>query len=206
MADTAIICAKCSKPVKTPKRCGRCKAVVYCSRECQSADWKKHKKSCQEPWTEVKATFLVEDINMIEGFRARPLDIFQALTDTELIKSYTRVKPKMDVKIGGRFTLFGGTITGKFVELNDGKAPGAKKALLVMKWRFKDWPDNYYSDVRIELTAEDDVTTKLKMTQKGVPVEDKFGNRDVPAKTEQGWNEHFWSKIQKVLGFSKQHV
>ncbi|CAN0478200.1 unnamed protein product, partial [Ectocarpus sp. 8 AP-2014] len=28
------------------KRCSQCHAVGYCSRECQKADWKKHRKAC----------------------------------------------------------------------------------------------------------------------------------------------------------------
>jgi hypothetical protein len=30
------------------KRCGRCKAVRYCSEECQRKDWSKHKLTCHE--------------------------------------------------------------------------------------------------------------------------------------------------------------
>ena len=39
-------CALCHKPAAT-KRCGRCRAVVYCSRECQATHWKRaHKLTC----------------------------------------------------------------------------------------------------------------------------------------------------------------
>lgn len=40
------ICAKCNKTGKDFKRCGRCRAVNYCSPDCQKADWKRHKEQC----------------------------------------------------------------------------------------------------------------------------------------------------------------
>ena len=38
-------CAVCSK--KSKSQCGGCKMRRYCSRECQKADWKTHKKVCK---------------------------------------------------------------------------------------------------------------------------------------------------------------
>jgi hypothetical protein len=46
-------CAACSKPETEPEKplrllkpCSKCQSVSYCSRECQKADFKKHKKVC----------------------------------------------------------------------------------------------------------------------------------------------------------------
>ena len=37
-------CAYCGQPAT--KTCGRCQSIVYCSRDCQSDDWKAHKLNC----------------------------------------------------------------------------------------------------------------------------------------------------------------
>ena len=39
-------CANCGRG-DASKTCGRCMARAYCSTECQRADWKRHKASCQ---------------------------------------------------------------------------------------------------------------------------------------------------------------
>ncbi|KAJ6445638.1 Zinc finger, MYND-type [Purpureocillium lavendulum] len=41
-------CTSCNKspPDLTLKKCAKCSATPYCSRECQKADWKAHKKIC----------------------------------------------------------------------------------------------------------------------------------------------------------------
>jgi hypothetical protein len=42
-------CAQCGELFPKLKQCSRCKAVAYCSRDCQLAHWKAgHKQACQE--------------------------------------------------------------------------------------------------------------------------------------------------------------
>ena len=52
---------QCSTPHRMTERCktkycSRCRNAVYCSRECQEADWKEHKRHCDK-CTEVIAKF-----------------------------------------------------------------------------------------------------------------------------------------------------
>lgn len=39
-------CNNCGIVKDELQRCGRCKAVAYCSRECQASAWKDHKRVC----------------------------------------------------------------------------------------------------------------------------------------------------------------
>ncbi|GFH53175.1 hypothetical protein CTEN210_09651 [Chaetoceros tenuissimus] len=51
-----IECAKCGKQDFLQKLlvCGSCKYVRYCSRECQAADWKRHKHACKRRTSSLK--------------------------------------------------------------------------------------------------------------------------------------------------------
>eukprot|EP00004_Rigifila_ramosa_P015510 TRINITY_DN3604_c0_g1_i1.p1 TRINITY_DN3604_c0_g1~~TRINITY_DN3604_c0_g1_i1.p1 ORF type:complete len:1313 (+),score=242.86 TRINITY_DN3604_c0_g1_i1:582-3941(+) len=42
-------CAHCQQSKPDMQRCTRCRTVLYCSKDCQRADWKVHKALCKEP-------------------------------------------------------------------------------------------------------------------------------------------------------------
>ncbi|KAI0424330.1 putative MYND domain protein [Xylaria sp. FL1042] len=39
-------CTNCKKASSELKRCAKCSTTLYCSRDCQKADWKTHRKIC----------------------------------------------------------------------------------------------------------------------------------------------------------------
>jgi hypothetical protein len=39
-------CQHCKKVLKKKQRCGKCKSVFYCEKECQVKDWDRHKNTC----------------------------------------------------------------------------------------------------------------------------------------------------------------
>jgi predicted esterase len=47
--DKTRPCEECGVVPEQPSRCSRCKAAVYCSRDCQTTHWRKHKKTCAAP-------------------------------------------------------------------------------------------------------------------------------------------------------------
>lgn len=40
-------CCFCEKSISTKKVCGNCSIATYCSKECQSKHWPKHKEECK---------------------------------------------------------------------------------------------------------------------------------------------------------------
>ncbi|WAR07912.1 STIP1-like protein [Mya arenaria] len=47
MLQVVQTCCQCTKPSDNLKRCGRCKKAAYCSKECQTEHWRKHKHMCE---------------------------------------------------------------------------------------------------------------------------------------------------------------
>ncbi|KAF9559199.1 hypothetical protein CPC08DRAFT_527729 [Agrocybe pediades] len=43
------LCSTCHEEKDNLQVCAKCKGTFYCSKECQIADWKSHKKQCKPP-------------------------------------------------------------------------------------------------------------------------------------------------------------
>jgi len=78
---------KSKEPATTSvaKRCGRCKQVIYCGRQCQVADWPRHKPVCRA------GAHIQKDgiIRLIRRFIANPCTMV-------LVKSYCRDALNLD--------------------------------------------------------------------------------------------------------------
>jgi activator of HSP90 ATPase len=77
---------------------------------------------------------------MTEEFKCTAEELFLTLTEERRVNAFTRCDSQVDPVGGGQFTLFGGNITGKFIEIETDKK-------IVQKWRFKDWPSGEHRGV-----------------------------------------------------------
>ena len=124
---------------------------------------------------------------------AAPIDkVWAALTDPKAIKRWMGAdsKVEVDLKVGGRYRMFGGDTSGTFTKI---AAPNA----LEYTWRqaewHKDWAD---SIVRWELRA-DDKETHVHLTHDQLPNAHERDGHD------QGWDLYFLGPMKAWLEAKK---
>merc|ERR1712130_988028 len=138
-------------------------------------------------------------VDLVEGFQATPQLLYEAFTDPRMIQAFTRAPAEVDLKVGGKFQLFGGSIEGEWTEL----VPHSK---ICQKWRFKDWEEGVYSIVEINFEAVEYDIVKVSLHHTCIPEDDKYHNHYQPQKVKDGWNNFYWDRIHKVLGYGKMDV
>jgi activator of HSP90 ATPase len=141
-----------------------------------------------------------EAIHQEPVFEARRQAVYRALTDAKqfdqivLLSGVTQsmgagAKPtELRPEPGSAFTLFGGYIVGRQIEL----VPDTR---IVQAWRALSWKPGEYSIVSFYLLDE---ASKSKVGTKIV-----FDQRGFPAGTGEhlatGWRAHYWEPLAKLL-------
>ncbi|HEX6494469.1 MAG TPA: SRPBCC domain-containing protein [Acidobacteriaceae bacterium] len=137
-----------------------------------------------------------ESIHQETQYKASRKRIFDALMDTAQFDKIVRIALGMNgmspgsaptainPEAGGTFTLFGGHIIGRQLEL----VPNER---IVQAWRVVDWDPGIYSIARFEL-VEQGSGTKIVFDHTGFPQ----GKGEHLA---AGWRAHYWGPLQKFL-------
>lgn len=68
-SNTGELCPFCEQPSRN--RCTGCYVTRYCSKECQLAHWKKHKKTCKQIQSQFRQVELVDQSNALEELKAK---------------------------------------------------------------------------------------------------------------------------------------
>jgi activator of HSP90 ATPase len=115
--------------------------------------------------------------------------VYDALTDTQQfakVTEFSRFPGAADISrdIGGAFSLFGGHITGRHLEL----LPNER---IVQAWRAGSWPPGAYSIARFDFKQQGD-GTQLVFDHLGFP-------RGLAEHLLEGWNSNYWQPLQKYL-------
>lgn len=124
-----------------------------------------------------------------EEFRAPASELYQTFTDPQRISAFTRAAPKLfeGAKKGGKFELFGGNVSGEYLELEE-------PTKIVQSWRLDQWPKGHFSRLEIIFDQNNvDNVTVMKVTWSGVPV----GQEEV---TKRNWSEYYVRSIKTTFG------
>jgi len=139
----------------------------------------------------------MESIHQEVKFKASPERLYAALTDSKLFQKVVllsdavktgMVKAPQPAQIspvvGSEFSLFGGYITGRQIEL----IPNVR---IVQAWRTGSWAPGTYSIARFAL-APQGTGTLLTFDHAGFP-------KGEAEHLAQGWNANYWQPLEKVL-------
>lgn len=138
-----------------------------------------------------------ESIHQEAVFKAGRKRVYQALIDAKQFNKVTQLSASMhsgitletapteiSPEVGGTFSLFGGHIVGRHIEL----VPNQR---IVQAWRVVDWDPGVYSIVRFEL-AEQGSGTKIVFDHTGFP-------RGKGEHLAAGWKAKYWEPLEKFL-------
>lgn len=117
-------------------------------------------------------------------FNAAPAKVYKAFIDAKQHAEFTGAPAEIDGKEGGRFSVYGGGVVGRNLELVANKR-------IVQAWRGADWPEGVYSVLRVEL-SESGGKTKLVLDHDAVP-------EDKQAHIDGGWAKMYWEPLKKFL-------
>jgi len=123
-------------------------------------------------------------------FRTTAEELFVTFTDPQRISAFTRSPPRVwdGAQPGGKFALFGGGVSGEFVELS-------KPTKIVQKWRLEQWPQGHYSTLSLQFDQDDtNAVTNMRVDWDAVPV----GEED---STKERWGQYYVRSLKTTFGF-----
>jgi activator of HSP90 ATPase len=114
-----------------------------------------------------------------------PNSVYETLLNEQQFSEVTGGAPtKIVPEEGGHFSLFGGMIEGRTIEL-------VANERIVQAWRAANWEPGVYSIAKFDIQTKGDETL-LVFTHSGFPEEQK-------PHLEAGWHENYWLPLQKHL-------
>jgi activator of HSP90 ATPase len=123
-------------------------------------------------------------LHQVIDFHTGPDRVYEALLDSKQFAAFSGVPAQIDRDVGGAFTLFGGLVGGRNIELLSNER-------IVQAWRPTDWMPGVYSLVKFELLKRG-AQTQVVLDHTGFP-EGGFEHLN------SGWKVHYWDPLGKYL-------
>ena len=117
--------------------------------------------------------------------KVSPKEVYQAYVDPKKHSEFTNSEATGKPVVGGKFTAWDGYVSGKFLELEEGKR-------VFQEWTSTDFPEGA-SPSRLELTfREVPKGTEIVMVHSNVP-------KDQEDETAEGWTEFYWEPMKQYF-------
>jgi len=116
---------------------------------------------------------------------APPSKVYQAFIDSKQHAQFTGAPAAIDGSEGGAFSVYGGQVFGRTLELVPNKR-------IVQAWRAGNWPEGAYSVLHVEL-SESGGKTKLVLDHDAVP-------ESAHEQVSGGWKQMYFDPLKKFLG------
>jgi activator of HSP90 ATPase len=117
-------------------------------------------------------------------FKPSPQQLYQAVLDQKQFTAFSGLPATIDPTPGGAFSMFGGLIVGRTIEL-------VANQRIVQAWRPTHWDPGVYSIVHFEFKPRAAETT-LVFDHTGFPA-GEFDHLD------WGWHNHYWEPLKKFF-------
>ena len=144
--------------------------------------------TAQQPAMEEKPSSIANQsrtsIHYEIDFHPSPERLYQAILDQKQFAAFSGLPAAIDKVPGGAFSMFGGLIVGRNVEL----IPSQR---IVQAWRVGNWDAGVYSIARFEL-VEQGSGTRIVFDHTGFP-------KGTGEHLASGWKSNYWEPLAKFL-------
>jgi uncharacterized protein YndB with AHSA1/START domain len=125
------------------------------------------------------------DIELEFQLSAKPKRVMELLTDAKLIRKWSGQEAILENRIGGRFEMFGGWVTGAVTVTNANE--------LAYTWKTTEWGENIRpSEVHYILKA-DEAGTRVLLRHTGLPDEEEMNSH------KSGWTDFFFDPLEDYI-------
>jgi activator of HSP90 ATPase len=159
-------------------------AVAFGGLAAASRVWGKPQQQAMKETPSTPANQSRTSLHVETDFKVGPQRIYEALLDSKQFAAFTGLAAEMDPKPGGTFSLFGGLIGGRNVEL----VPNQR---IVQAWRPGHWDPGVYSIVKFELKPQGSGTLVV-LDHTGFPEGQYDG-------LLSGWHSHYLDALKKYF-------
>jgi activator of HSP90 ATPase len=125
------------------------------------------------------------DLSLEFTLSGKPERVMQLLTDPVLIRKWSGGEAILENKVGGKFEMFDGWVTGAVLKTG--------KDELAYTWKASDWPEDTKPTEVHYLLKKDEAGTKVILHHTGFP------NKEEMESHKSGWTDFFFDPLEDFI-------